>query len=347
MREGHKVVVIAPIDEYINYKDQYPSVKHYSLRSLDRDSTNPLKDLILILELRRKYRKIKPDLVLHFTNKPNIFGGFAAALTKVNSIAVVTGLGYAFIHNGLIKKITKRLYAYSSPYHKKFIFENNSDRQLFTDLKLIASGQGTSVKGCGVDTNYYKPSPVKPDAAYVTFTFIGRLLYDKGIVEFVRVAEMIKKDYPKARFWVMGELDPENPSTINKDDLNRWMEDKTIEYLGFVSDVRPVIAKSDCIVLPSYREGLPRTVIEGLSMAKPIITTEAPGCEETVDEGSNGYLVSARSVESLHDAVRRFYLLPQEKKEKMGDAGRNKALREFDSTLIADQIYDIVAQYIK
>ena len=135
--EGHDVIVIAPVDQYIEYKEKYPAVKHVALRSLDRDSTNPLKDLVLITELTRKYKRLKPDLVIHFTNKPNIYGAIAARRAKIDSIAIVTGLGYAFIHNGFIKSVTTALYKYTSKYHKKFIFENIEDRELFEKKILL------------------------------------------------------------------------------------------------------------------------------------------------------------------------------------------------------------------
>lgn len=344
--EGHEVAVIAPIDEYLEYKEKYPRVKHYSLRSLDRDSTNPLKDIILILELVRKYRKIKPDLILHYTNKPNIFGGIAARIAKIPSIAMVTGLGYAFIHSGWIKSVTTLLYKFVGGFHRKFIFENIEDRELFERLKIIQKGQGVSIKGCGVNTVYFAPYPngVVKKGEEVTFTFIGRLLYDKGIKEFVLAAKGIKEKYPKVSFWIVGELDVENPATVNKEDLIEWTANDIVYYHGFQRDVRPYIAKSDCIVLPSYREAIPRTITEGMSMGKPVITTDTAGCREAVEVGKNGFLAKVKSTTSLQEAFERFIGLSSEQRHQMGEAGRQKALDEFDDRKIASAIYNEIVK---
>lgn len=312
---------------------------------MDRDSTNPLKDLLLILELARKYKKIKPDLVLHYTNKPNIFGGVAARITKTPSFAMVTGLGYAFIHKGWIRDITTKLYRFTGRFHKKFVFENIEDRELFQKLGITKTDQGVSIKGCGVDTNYYSPYPngkLKP-AEEIIFTFIGRLLYDKGIREFVESAKLIRKSYPKVRFWIVGELDPENPATVDSEDLNRWVENDIVIYHGFKRDVRPFIAKSDCIVLPSYREAIPRTITEGMSMGKAVITTDVAGCREAVEVGVNGYLADVKSITSLTNTMKSYINLSPQARHDMGEAGRKKALSEFDDKKIAEHIYNEVS----
>lgn len=337
-----EVVVIAPVDEYLTYKEKYPSVRHYGIRMLDRDSTNPIKDILLFLELIRRYKKIKPDVILHFTNKPNIYGGFAARISGIESIAVVTGLGYAFIHKGFVRKIMSWLYRISAGCHQKFIFENIEDRELFAQLGIVGGDKAISVKGCGVNTNWYHPYPSFKEKDKTVFTFIGRLLYDKGIREFVEAARCTKSIRKDAEFWVVGELDSENPATIDKDDLVRWVDEDVVYYHGFIKDVRNIIAKSDCIVLPSYREAIPRTITEAMSMSKPVITTDTAGCREAVESDINGYLVEIKNAASLHGAFLKFLNLDDESREMMGKAGRQKAIREFDDKLIAGEIYKIV-----
>jgi len=348
LSEGHEVIVIAPIDEYVEYKEKYPKVKHISLRTLDRDSTNPLKDILLTLELIRKYRIVKPNLILHYTNKPNIFGGFAAYWSGIKSIAMVTGLGYAFIHKGWIQNITTTLYKWTSKFHEKFIFENIEDRELFEKLEIIDTQKGKSIKGCGVNTEYFKPQQngILPHDGLI-FTFIGRLLYDKGIKEFVSAAKRVKDAYPTTKFWIVGELDEENPATVNKDDLVEWVENDIVYYHGFKRDVRPFIAKSDCIVLPSYREAIPRTITEGMSMAKPVITTDTAGCREAVDIGKNGYLAKVQDVDSLVEVIKKFIALSEEERKQMGLAGREKAMREFDDKKIANHIYNEIESVLQ
>ena len=343
INEGHDVIVIAPVDQYIEYKEKYPNVKHVALRSLDRDSTNPFKDLLLIAELIRKYKRLRPDLVIHFTNKPNIYGAIAARSAKIDSIAIVTGLGYAFIHNGFIKSITTALYKYTSKYHKKFIFENIEDRELFEDENIISKNQGISVKGCGVNTTYFHPYPNQEVNEGAIFTFVGRLLYDKGVKEFVEAAKLIKRHHPKTQFWLVGELDPDNPATVEKDELIEWVDSDIVYYHGFQRDVRPFISKSDCIVLPSYREAIPRTITEAMAMAKPVITTDTAGCREAVEVGINGYLAKLRDAEDLAQSMQKIMSLSEEERKSMGQAGRDIVIRQFDDRLIAQHIYDIIS----
>ena len=346
LAEGHRVIVIAPIDEFIEYKEKYPTVQHIGLRTMDRDSTNPFKDLLLIAELTRKYKKIKPDLIIHYTNKPNIYGGVAAFLSGSKSIAMVTGLGYAFIHNGFIKKITTTLYRWTARFHTRFIFENVEDRELFSNLGIIKKNQGVSIKGCGVNTTYFQPYPNGVVKEKVVFTFIGRLLYDKGIREFVEAAKEVRPKFSNVEFWIVGELDPENPATVDKEDLVKWVENDTVVYHGFVRDVRPIISDSDCIVLPSYREAIPRTITEGMSMSKAVITTDTAGCREAVDEGQNGYLVEVRNVHSLVIAIEKFINMSFHERHEMGLKGRAKVLKEFDDKKIARHIYSIIQESV-
>lgn len=341
--EGMDVVVIAPVDEYLTYKEKYPTVRHYGLRLLDRDSTNPIKDILLLLELVRRYKKIKPDIILHFTNKPNIYGGIAAKIAGIKSIAVVTGLGYAFINKGFVRAVMTYLYKFTAAFHSKFIFENIEDRELFSQLGIVSSPKAISVKGCGVNTTWYHPFPNGQIKEKTIFTFIGRLLYDKGIREFVEAARQIKSMRQDVAFWVVGELDAENPATIDKDDLVRWVDEDVVYYHGFIKDVRNIIAASDCIVLPSYREAIPRTITEGMSMAKPVITTDTAGCREAVDNSVNGYLVPVKSIIELKNTFIKFLNLSKDKKSQMGALGREKAVNEFDDQKIAQEIWDIIS----
>lgn len=340
--EGMDVVVIAPVDEYLTYKEKYPKVRHYGLRFLDRDSTNPVKDFLLLLELVRKYKIIKPDVLLHFTNKPNIYGGIAAKLVGIKSIAVVTGLGYAFINKGFVRAAMTWLYKFSARFHHMFIFENIEDRELFQDLGIVTKDKAISVKGCGVNIDYFHPYPNGRIKEKTIFTFIGRLLYDKGIREFVEAARQLKQVRKDVEFWIVGELDAENPATIDKDDLIKWVEEDIIYYHGFVKDVRPIIADSDCIVLPSYREAIPRTITEGMAMGKPVITTDTAGCREAVEQGANGYLVKIKDENDLLLAFNAFINLSYQEKELMGSIGRAKAMREFDDKKISEDIFRLI-----
>ncbi len=342
LKEDFEVFVIAPVDKYIHYKDKYPEIIHIPLKQLHRDSLNPWKDFRLTHELTQIYKKLKPDLVLHYTVKPNIYGGIAAKINNISSLAVVTGLGYTFIHNGFIKKITKSLYRLTSGFHKKVIFENIDDRILFTENALIKKDKGISVKGCGVDSSFFSPMPNGILKEKTTFTFIGRLLYDKGVKEFVEAAKIIKNKFDKVDFWLVGEIDKNNPAAVRKDDLEDWVNEKVITYHGATNDVKKYIAASDCIVLPSYREAIARSITEGMAMEKPVITTNTPGCREAVEHGKNGFLVPIKDVSALSNSMEQFLHLDYDRRHEMGVLGRKKVLAEFDDKLVANQIVDII-----
>lgn len=342
IEEGWSVVVIAPLDEYIHYKESFPSVKHIPLKQLVRDGMNPWKDIRLVMELRSIYKRVKPDIILHYTHKPNIFGGLAAKLSGNKSMAVITGLGYPFLNKGLSRTATSFLYKMTAGSHSKFIFENDDDRQLFVDRGLIDESKSISVNGCGVDTALFAPHPNGIKKKKTIFTFIGRLLYDKGIVEFVEAAKRIKKEYHDTEFWVLGELDDSNPSMVKKSDLLAWIESEVIIYHGFLKDIRPRVAQSDCIVLPSYREGMPRIVLEGMSMSKPIITTNTAGCRQTVEAGVTGYLVEVGDSDDLSAKMRAFLNLSYEEAHAMGAAGRERAITHFNDKKIAEDLLQIV-----
>lgn len=346
LEEGHEVFVLAPIDAYIEYKEKYPKVHHLGLRTLDRDSTNPLKDILLIIELRRKYRRIKPDIILHYTHKPNIFGTMAAKLCNIKSISVITGLGYSFINKGIINWVTKQLYKFTSAFNCIVIFENEDDKQLFIEEGMVDASKAIAVKGCGVDLSYYTSMPNGLEHNEIIFTFIGRLLQDKGVREFAEAAKVLQTEEQKLKFVMLGDFDEENPSTIDREDLLSWINSDIIDYKGFVTDVRPYIATSDCIVLPSYREGMPRIVLEGMAMSKPIITTNTAGCRETVEEGKNGFLVEVKDSSSLVEGIKKFLQLSKLQRQEMGLFGRQKVMVEFESKIIAQKLFDIISKFL-
>ncbi|HAQ38432.1 MAG TPA: hypothetical protein DCX89_00180 [Saprospirales bacterium] len=343
LRRGFLVTIITP--EESNYFNQTEEgVRFVPLKKLNRRSTNPWYDLQLIIELYTIYRQVKPDLVLQYTVKPNIFGGFAAGLLGIPSIAAVTGLGYAFLHKGAVQQITKILYRLSGKFHRKIIFENQDDLALFQQLGIIQTEKGMAVKGCGVDARHFAPIHIPEVNKNTVFTFIGRLLYDKGIREFAEASKEIQKKYPDTECWIIGDPDPGNPASVKDNDLKTWTDEKTIIYHGPKSDIRELVGLSSCIVLPSYREGLPKVILEAMSMAKPVITTNTPGCREAVNDGGNGFLAAAKSTDSLVNAMERFILLPDDDKIKMGMTGRQMILEIFEDQIIANQLADVIEQ---
>lgn len=341
-------MVVTPIDVYLSYLNDFPKVRHIALKNLGRKSTNPFKDIRLTREFIRIYRQELPDLILHYTIKPNIFGGIAAHNMKIPYICVVTGLGYVFLHSGFIHFISKVLYRFALKNASKVIFENIDDRLLFIDLNLCLPENAISVKGCGVNTRYFSPKKKKYIFNQNTiFTFIGRFLYDKGLVEFIEAARLVKQQYPNTEFWLVGEIDTSNPSAVQEDDLKNWVDEKIIVYKGFANDVRPLIRNSDCVVLPSYREGMPRVLFEAMAMQRCIITTDVSGCREVVDDAINGFLVPAKAVEPLAEAMIKFVNLPIEVRHKMAMNARKKVEEQFDDRIIATEFLSIINNVIK
>jgi glycosyltransferase involved in cell wall biosynthesis len=238
--------------------------------------------------------------------------------------------------------VTRTLYTFSLRFHRKVIFENIDDKTLFEKIGLVSPKRSLSIKGCGVDTTFFTPNGVQPAAHVITFTFIGRLLYDKGVKEFVEAAHLVKSKNEAIRFWLIGEIDKENPSAVRNEDLVRWVRDPSIHYHGSTDDIRKFIRESDCVVLPSYREGMPRVIMEAMAMERPVITTDTAGCRETVDDQVSGYLVPIRDPQALAGAMNAFIALEDSARIQMGKAGRKKVLLEFDDRIIADQIYQII-----
>ena len=343
-KRGYEIVVAAPLDEHIIYLNELRNGSHSPLYRLKRKSMNPFKDVLFLFELLRLYRREKPDLVIHYTIKPNIYGNIAAFSQRIPSICVVTGLGYSFIHNGWVKKMTDALYRFSFWGAKKILFENQDDRALFIENRLSQATQSVATKGCGVDTDYFQPQVCCRTDDRKVFLFIGRLLYDKGIVEFVEAARKVRQQYPKADFQVLGQLDSDNLAAVSEELLTDWIESGVIKYLGNVADVRPYIADSDVVVLPSYREGMPRAILEAVAMGKAVITTDAAGCRETVEDGKNGFLVPVKNVDKLVDAMLHFCFMPAEELAKMGEKSRQKAVQEFDQAIINHTIVEIIEQ---
>jgi glycosyltransferase involved in cell wall biosynthesis len=346
LAEGHEVIVIAPVDKFIFYTETLPQVLHVPVYNLFRDSVNPIQDLKLFYELLRLYKKYKPDLILHYTVKPNIWGGFAAKILGIPSIAVVTGLGYSLIHEGWINLVTRMLYGFSLPLHRKVIFENTDDKNLFEKEGLVKTSKTMAIKGCGVDTTFFSPNGDTRNHEEITFTFIGRLLYDKGVKEFINAAKIVRREKPAVQFWIIGEIDKENPSAVSNEDLMKWIRDPSIHYHGATENIRKYIERSDCIVLPSYREGMPKVIMESMAMERAVITTDTAGCRETVDESINGFLVPVRDSNALANAMLKFISLNKEEQSEMGKAGRAKVLNEFDDRIIANNLYAAIEEFL-
>ena len=308
---------------------------------MQRTGTNPIEDFKTLIALRQLMQQVRPDYVMAYTIKPVIYGMLAAASTGVpNRAALITGLGYAFqdsegsTKQNLIKRVTRQLYARALSAADLTFFQNEDDQKLFTDLGIIRPGQNTVVvNGSGVNTEKFSPQPL-PEGDEVHFLLIGRLLKDKGVREYVEAARRVKQQYPQAVFNLVGFLDS-NPSSVTQQELDQWVNEGTVKFWGKLSDVRPAINACHVFVLPSYREGTPRTVLEAMATGRAIITTDAPGCRQTVENGYNGWLVPVQSAEKLAEAMERFLSEPA-LIQQMGQASLEIARNKYDVNIIND-----------
>ncbi|WP_244815437.1 glycosyltransferase family 4 protein [Caballeronia sp. Lep1P3] len=299
--------------------------------------TNPRDDMKTLMALYREYRATRPHLVFHYTIKPNIYGSFAARLARVPSIAVTTGLGYVFIQHSRTAQIAKRLYRFAFRFPREVWFLNRDDHQAFVDQKLLAHpDRARRLHGEGVDLDDFALAPLPRREDFV-FILIGRLLWDKGVAEYVEAARRLRKRYPHARFQLLGPVGVDNPSAISRTDVQDWERENIVEYLGEANDVRPLVAAADCVVLPSYREGVPRTLMEASAMGRPIVATDVPGCREVVEHGLNGFLCEVKSADSLEQQLERMLSLPVEEREAMARRGREKVASEFDEKQVVER----------
>lgn len=340
--DGHRVTVLAPPDDAVEDLERLGC----RVRPLEMSvkGLNPLEDMKLQRRFVRIFRETRPDAVLSYTIKNNVFGARAAKAVGLPFLPNVTGLGTAFLSGKLLQTVTEQLYRRSFAGLPVVFFQNEDDRDLFLERRLVTADQAQLLPGSGIDLDRFAPAPMPaPDAAPV-FLMIARLLRDKGVMEFVEAARQIKTRHPKARFQLLGAVGSENRSAIDRSTLEGWVAEGVVEYLGTTPDVRPAIAAASCVVLPSYREGAPRTLIEAAAMARPVIATDVPGCRAVVDNGVSGFLCDVRSADSLSAAIERFLALPSASQCAMGEAGRTKMAREYDEALVVDAYRAALAQ---
>lgn len=300
---------------------------------LSRSGLNPFKDLVLLFQLIRVMRSVRPHYVLGYTIKPVVWGSISAFFCKVPvCCSLITGLGYMFseedrsLKRKMLTNLAKTLYKIALKNNKHIFFQNPDDQRLFIESKILdRSALSTVLKGSGVNLSIFQPTNQPEEAV---FLMVSRLLADKGVREFLTASSIVKKEFPKAIFKLVGPFD-ENPESISELTLKSWVDGGSVEYLGVLDDVRGALAGASVFVLPSYREGTPRSTLEAMAMGRAIITTDAPGCRETVNNLVNGILVPVKSVEGLVEAMRTLILDPS-LRVYMGHRSIERARKEFD-----------------
>ncbi len=334
--QGYRIVTAAPNDGYTP-KLQEIVDRHIHL-PMQGDGTSLLGELKLIYRYIQLLREVKPAVMLTYTIKPNIYGSFAARLLGVPIINNVSGLGTAFIRNNWLTFLVKRLYRAAFQRSACVFFQNSEDRDLFIRLKLVMPAKAALIPGSGVDLDFFSPAVRAPKEAEapISFVLIARMLWDKGIGEFVDAARIVKAKFPRTVFRLVGPQGIQNKTAISEATIQAWVDEGVVEYLGETNTVRDVIAAHDCIVLPSYREGMSRVLLEAAAMGKPLIATDVPGCRQIVEDTKNGLLCKVQDVEDLARAIIVFLNLSPKQRAEMGAESRAKAVREFDQKLVID-----------
>lgn len=337
-KAGHEVIAAAPESEE-EWKDKLASIGvKYASVPMDKNGTNPFKDIKTFVALYSLIRCENPNIVFAYQAKAVVYGCFAAKIAQTDYIyAFITGVGSVFslkgFKGGFIKKILTLQYKLALSCCKVVFFQNKDNKEMFQKMGLVKDNKTCIVNGSGVNLDHFTPQRLPHSNI---FLFIGRLLRDKGIFEYMEAAKIVKTKYPHARFQILGDFDT-NPTAINRKDIEPYIKDGLIEYLGYVNDVRPFIKGSSVFVLPSYHEGVPRSVLEAMAMGRPIITTDAPGCRETVIDGVNGFLVPVKDPQAL--AEKMIWMIEhREEAEKMGQESLKICREKFDVNKVNEVI---------
>lgn len=361
---GHEVLALAPPDAYA------PRLADLGCRfvpmPMASSGTNPLQDSLLLWRFCRLLRQEQPDVYLGYTVKPNVYGSLAAHWLGIPVINNIAGLGAVFIQDGWLVRLVRGLYRTALTRSAKVFFQNPDDRALFIEGGLVRAEVTELLPGSGIDLARFAPvavtaSEARPssgipevmvrhgadgpryDGHKFRFLLIARMLRDKGVGEYVEAARQLRQRWPQAEFCLLGFVDVQNPAAISRTEMDAWVAEGVVNYLGVSDDVRTQVATADCVVLPSYREGTPRTLLEAAAMARPIITTNAVGCREVVDDGITGYLCQVRDAADLAAKMEQMLSLSPAQRAEMGLRGRAKMEAEFDERIVIGKYLAAVA----
>lgn len=334
-REGFTVICISPEDDYSQKLIDHLQCQWHPLH-MSNQGSNPVRDAGLIYQFFRYYRALHPVVALHFTIKNNVYGTWAARLLGIPAINNVSGLGTAFIRRGLVSAIARLLYKTSQPFAHRVFCQNEEDFSQLVDGKLVSPQRLERLPGSGVDLERFHPSLRIPHAGPLRFLFAGRMLADKGLFELLDAVRAINAQGIQCELWLSGFADVDNVSAISAQQLAHWAQQPGVRWLGPSDAMEQVYAAVDCVVLPSYREGMPRSLLEAGAMGLPVIATDVPGCRTIVSDGNNGLLCAAKSSASLRAAMLRMLMLPAAERAAMGSNGRALVAQKYDEQYVVE-----------
>ncbi len=338
---GYEVIAVAPYDEYADRLEELGC--RFVALPMDNKGTHPGRDLLLTIRFLKLLRKERPDVFLGYTVKPNIYGSFAAHLLYIPVINNIAGLGAVFIRNNWLTRFVRLLYKLALSRSHHVFFQNNEDLELFVDQSLVSIRKVSRLPGSGINLSdfTYMPSTAIDNSSF-KFILVARLLWDKGVGEYVNAAKIVRREYPNVKFQILGFLDVKNPSAVSTEQMNEWVDEGLVAYLGVTDDVKPYLVASDCVVLPSYREGLPRSLLEATAIGRPIIATDVTGCRDVVDHGVNGLLCNVRDSDDLANKMLQMIEMTPNERAVMGRAGRQKVETEFDENIVIDHYLNAI-----
>lgn len=326
LAKGYTVYVLATPDNSVPRLESMGV--NYIPVHINAASGNPLQIFSLTRALNIKYKEIRPDLIIHYTIKPNTFGSIAAHIAGIPSWMMITGRGYAFSKKGIMQAAAKYLYKRAATTAEKIFFLNRDDIDFFVENRIIPKDKIVYLPGEGVDCNHFTRSTQYPPKKH-SFYFVGRLLKDKGVEIFAEAARKVLKQFPDIEFNVLGPTDFADKNSVDAAFVENLKKEGKIHYLGETDDIKSHLEKASCVVLPSYYEGVPFSILEAAAMEVPIITTDSVGCRDVVIDGETGFLVEKKNVKDLTEKLKHFIELPYEKRKEMGEAGRKYVCDRF------------------
>lgn len=338
---GHRVVCIAPEDAYSQRLESELGVEYLTL-PLDGKSVGLFRELRSLQFIRNTLRRLGPDYVFNFTVKMNIYGGMVCAVRGIPFANNISGLGTAFLHDSWLFRRVRQIYGLVNRRAQHLFFQNEEDLAVFHNSDMLGDTPYTLLPGSGVDLQHFSPSRL-PAGTPVIFLMIARLLGDKGVREYAAAASALREKGVNARCLLLGQLGVSNRTAITSEEVNTWHAEGVIDYLGETDDVRPFIEGAHALVLPSYREGMPRTVLEAAAMGRPAIVTDVPGCRHAIEPEVTGWLCKVRDAESLAEQMLRFVLMAPDQRQRAGDAARRRMEDKFSEDVVVQAYLDCLS----
>lgn len=334
--DGWEVIAVAPDDPPQRAALEAMGCRFVAIAMRSR-GMSVAHDLGIFAAFLRLFLRERPAAMLGFTIKPNVYGSLAARLAGVPAINNISGLGTGFMRPGALQRLVVGLYRVGLSGSARVFFQNTEDRRLFVERGLVRPERAGLLPGSGIDLERFRPAPpADPPRPAPVFLMIARLVFDKGVREFVEAARIVRAQRPEARFVLLGFLGVDNRTAVSAEDVAGWEAEGLVEYRPPLADVRPAIAAADVVVLPSYREGTSRVLLEAAAMARPIVATDVPGCREVVDDGVSGLLCRVRDAQSLAEQLLAMCDTDPARRAAMGHAGRAKVEREYSEALVID-----------